>query len=147
MVPRMDGWFPDPPNASQRRVATGPLTMNIVGAGSGPAVLLIHGLGRDHSLWSPTLERFTPRCRLIAAHTRGHRWHWLFWRHLRYSVPSFSAAPKGAPDFMVSALTVAKDAQDLTLCGSKRCHGSALCAGRLNRETSLFRQQEREISS
>jgi 3-oxoadipate enol-lactonase len=72
MVPRMDGWFPAPPNASQRRIATGRLTMNIVEAGSGPAVLLIHGLGWDHSLWNPTLERFSSRYRMIAADTRGH---------------------------------------------------------------------------
>jgi 3-oxoadipate enol-lactonase len=72
MVPRMDGWFPAPPNASQRLVVTRRLTMNIVEAGSGPAVLLIHGLGWDHSLWNPTLERFSSRYRLIAADTRGH---------------------------------------------------------------------------
>jgi 3-oxoadipate enol-lactonase len=46
--------------------------MSIVEAGSGPAVLLIHGLGWDHSLWNPTLERFSPRYRMIAADTRGH---------------------------------------------------------------------------
>jgi 3-oxoadipate enol-lactonase len=46
--------------------------MNIVEAGSGPAVLLLHGLGWDHSLWNPTLERFSSRCRLIAVDTRGH---------------------------------------------------------------------------
>jgi 3-oxoadipate enol-lactonase len=72
MVPRMDGWFSAPPNASQRRVATGRLTMSIVEAGSGPAVLLIHGLGWDRSLWNPMLERFSPRYRMIAADTRGH---------------------------------------------------------------------------
>ena len=48
MVARMNGWFPPPAGASQRRVATERLTMNIAEAGSGPAVLLIHGLGWDH---------------------------------------------------------------------------------------------------
>ena len=55
-----------------RRVVTERLTMNIVEAGSGPPVLLIHGLGWDHSLWSPTVERLARRCRVIAADTRGH---------------------------------------------------------------------------
>ena len=68
----MSGWFAKPAGATERRVATSRLTMNIVEAGSGPAVLLIHGLGWDHSLWNPTLERFAPRYRMIAADTRGH---------------------------------------------------------------------------
>ena len=46
--------------------------MNIVEAGSGPAVLLIHGLGWDHSLWNPTVERLSADYRVIAADTRGH---------------------------------------------------------------------------
>jgi 3-oxoadipate enol-lactonase len=72
MVARMNGWFPLPSSASQRRVATERLTMNIVEAGSGPIVLLIHGLGWDHSLWSPTVERLAAHYRVIAADTRGH---------------------------------------------------------------------------
>jgi 3-oxoadipate enol-lactonase len=69
---RMSGWFPNPSIASERRVVTGRLTMNMVEAGSGPAVLLIHGLGWDHSLWNPTVERLAPHYRVIAADTRGH---------------------------------------------------------------------------
>jgi 3-oxoadipate enol-lactonase len=72
MVAAMNSWFPPPAGASQRRVATDRLTMNIVEAGSGPAVLLIHGLGWDHSLWNPTIARLAPRYRVIAADTRGH---------------------------------------------------------------------------
>jgi 3-oxoadipate enol-lactonase len=68
----MSGWFPKPAAAVERRVATDRLAMNIVEAGSGPAVLLIHGLGWDHSLWNPTVERFAPNYRMIAADTRGH---------------------------------------------------------------------------
>ena len=68
----MSGWFPKPAAATERRVATGRLTMNIVEAGSGPAVLLIHGLGWDHSLWNPTVERLSATYRVIAADTRGH---------------------------------------------------------------------------
>jgi 3-oxoadipate enol-lactonase len=72
MVPPMSGWFPKPAGATERRVATERLTINIVEAGSGPAVLLLHGLGWDHSLWNPTVEKFSPRYRMIAADTRGH---------------------------------------------------------------------------
>jgi 3-oxoadipate enol-lactonase len=72
MVPRMSGWFPKPAGATERRVATPRLTMNIVQAGNGPAVLLLHGLGWDHSLWNPTVEKFASQHRMIAADTRGH---------------------------------------------------------------------------
>jgi len=68
----MKGWFPEPTNASARRVATGRITMNVVEAGDGPAILFIHGLGWDHSLWNPTLERLSSRYRVIAPDTRGH---------------------------------------------------------------------------
>jgi len=68
----MSDWFPRPATASERCVATARLAMNIVEAGSGPAVLLIHGLGWDHSLWNPTVERLSTRYRVIAADTRGH---------------------------------------------------------------------------
>ena len=40
-------------------------------AGSGPAVLLLHGLGWDHSLWNPTVERFSPQYRMIAIDLDG----------------------------------------------------------------------------
>jgi 3-oxoadipate enol-lactonase len=68
----MSGWFPMPSVATERLVDAGDLNIKIVEAGSGSAVLLIHGLGWDHSLWNPTLERFAPRYRMIAADTRGH---------------------------------------------------------------------------
>jgi 3-oxoadipate enol-lactonase len=72
MGTRMNGWFPPPAGASQRRVATDRLTMNIIEAGRGPALLLIHGLGWDHSLWNPTVARLAPHYRVIAADSRGH---------------------------------------------------------------------------
>jgi 3-oxoadipate enol-lactonase len=68
----MSGWFPLPAGATERRVKAGDLTMKIVEAGSGAAVLLLHGLGWDHSLWNPTVERFASRYRMIAVDTRGH---------------------------------------------------------------------------
>jgi 3-oxoadipate enol-lactonase len=68
----MSGWFPLPSIATERLVKAGDLTMKFVEAGDGPPVLLIHGLGWDHSLWNPTVERFSPRYRMIAVDTRGH---------------------------------------------------------------------------
>jgi 3-oxoadipate enol-lactonase len=68
----MNGWFPLPSGAAERFVRAGDLTMKIVEAGSGPAVMLLHGLGWDHSLWNPTVEEFSPRYRMIAVDTRGH---------------------------------------------------------------------------
>ena len=72
MVVRMSGWFSPVAGAVARRVATQRLTMNVVEAGCGRAVLLIHGLGWDHSLWNPTIARLAPHYRVIAADTRGH---------------------------------------------------------------------------
>jgi 3-oxoadipate enol-lactonase len=72
MVPPMSGWFPKPAGATERRVPTPGLTINIVEAGNGSAVLLLHGLGWDHSLWNPTVEKFSTQYRMIAADTRGH---------------------------------------------------------------------------
>jgi 3-oxoadipate enol-lactonase len=68
----MSGWFPRPPEATERRITTKRLGMNIVEAGSGPAILLIHGLGWDHSLWNPTVERLAGHYHVIATDTRGH---------------------------------------------------------------------------
>lgn len=68
----MSGWFARPSSATERRVDTGRLTMNMVEAGRGPCVLLIHGLGWDHSLWNATIARLSPRCRAIAVDSRGH---------------------------------------------------------------------------
>src|SRR5690349_14680726 len=68
----MSGWFPKPAGAVERRVATPRLGINLVEAGNGPAVLLLHGLGWDHSLWNPTVAGFSPRFHMIAADTRGH---------------------------------------------------------------------------
>jgi 3-oxoadipate enol-lactonase len=72
MPDQMSGWFPQSASATQRRVRTGSLNMNIVEAGRGRPVLLIHGLGWDHSLWNPSVEQLAPRYHVIAADTRGH---------------------------------------------------------------------------
>lgn len=41
-------------------------------AGRGPAVLLLHGLGCDHTTWSPTLKRLSRRFTVIAPDLLGH---------------------------------------------------------------------------
>jgi 3-oxoadipate enol-lactonase len=46
--------------------------MFCVEAGSGPPVVLLHGLGWDSSLWFPTLTQLAMQHRAIAADTRGH---------------------------------------------------------------------------
>ena len=74
----MSGWFPFPDAARAERIRTDRLTMFVVeagsgvGAGEGPPVVLIHGLGWDSSLWYPTMSRLASRHRVIAADTRGH---------------------------------------------------------------------------
>ena len=46
--------------------------MNVVDARRQPPILLIHGLGWDHSLWNPTVERLAGHYHVIATDTRGH---------------------------------------------------------------------------
>ncbi len=40
--------------------------------GTGPAVLLLHGLGCDHSTWSPLIERLSRRFTVLAPDLFGH---------------------------------------------------------------------------
>jgi len=41
-------------------------------AGKGPALLLLHGLGCDHTTWSPVIERLARRFTVIAPDLLGH---------------------------------------------------------------------------
>jgi 3-oxoadipate enol-lactonase len=68
----MSGWFPFPDGAVAARVHTPRLSMFCVDGGSGPPVVLLHGLGWDSSLWFPTLTQLSIQHRAIAADTRGH---------------------------------------------------------------------------
>ncbi|MEO5665794.1 MAG: alpha/beta fold hydrolase [Nocardioides sp.] len=43
-----------------------------VKAGSGPALLLLHGLGCDHSTWAPIIESLAKRYTVIAPDLLGH---------------------------------------------------------------------------
>jgi pimeloyl-ACP methyl ester carboxylesterase len=40
--------------------------------GTGPAVLLLHGLGCDHTTWSPVIERLSRRFTVVAPDLLGH---------------------------------------------------------------------------
>lgn len=44
----------------------------LVKTGSGPAVLLLHGLGRDHSTWEPVIDALSRRYTVIAPDLLGH---------------------------------------------------------------------------
>jgi pimeloyl-ACP methyl ester carboxylesterase len=43
-----------------------------VKAGTGPAILLLHGIGMDHKSWLPVIERLSDRYTVIAPDLRGH---------------------------------------------------------------------------
>jgi pimeloyl-ACP methyl ester carboxylesterase len=43
-----------------------------VKVGSGPAVLLLHGLGRDHTTWAPVIDRLAQEFTVIAPDFLGH---------------------------------------------------------------------------
>ena len=40
--------------------------------GSGPALVLLHGLGCDHTMWDPVIEKLARRCTVIAPDLLGH---------------------------------------------------------------------------
>ncbi len=46
--------------------------LNYQTSGAGPAILLTHGFGADHHMWSPQLEALGKTCRIITWDMRGH---------------------------------------------------------------------------
>jgi len=54
-----------------REIAIGRYRLNCLDVGSGPAVVLIHGLAGDHTAWRMQLELLRPRYRVIAFDNRG----------------------------------------------------------------------------
>lgn len=72
MVARLTAWFPPPADAVSRRVTVDGIAMHVVEAGQGPPVLLIHGLGWDGSMWSPTVDLIAGDHHVVTADTRGH---------------------------------------------------------------------------
>jgi len=53
-------------------IDTGPLRLCVAQAGTGPALLFLHGLGWDHQLWEGAFQRYSQHFRVIAGDTRGH---------------------------------------------------------------------------
>ncbi|HJW70350.1 MAG TPA: alpha/beta fold hydrolase [Candidatus Binatia bacterium] len=48
------------------------LRLHVAEAGSGPALLLVHGLTASHAVWQPTIEALADRWRVIAPDLPGH---------------------------------------------------------------------------
>lgn len=61
-----------PQEIQARRTQSNGIGMHIVEAGAGPPLTFIHGLGWDHQMWLPALERYSGRYRVIAGDSRGH---------------------------------------------------------------------------
>ncbi len=59
-------------HATARSVATNGINMHMVSAGDGPPLTFIHGLGWDHEMWLPALNRYAGRYRTFAGDSRGH---------------------------------------------------------------------------
>ncbi len=49
-----------------------PVPLHYREAGRGPPVLLLHGLGGDHTVWNDVIERLSPEFRVVAPDLRGH---------------------------------------------------------------------------
>jgi pimeloyl-ACP methyl ester carboxylesterase len=80
-------------------------------AGSGPAVLLIHGVGGDRSNWGAIAERLRARFDVIAIDLRGH-------------------GQSGLIDSPIDASGLARDATEvLDGCGVNRCHAVGFSLG------------------
>jgi 2-(acetamidomethylene)succinate hydrolase len=59
--------------ARQRLVRAGDIDLNLVEYGDrGPTVILIHGIGSDHTSWWPVIDPLAERFHLIAYDQRGH---------------------------------------------------------------------------
>jgi pimeloyl-ACP methyl ester carboxylesterase len=56
----------------RRAVAVDGLRLHVAEAGSGPALLLIHGLTASHAVWEPTIAEFAGAWRVIAPDLPGH---------------------------------------------------------------------------
>jgi len=65
-------WGSMPAGAVDRRVVANGITMRAVEAGTGPTLVLMHGLGWDATLWASAACRFADRYRVVAGDTRGH---------------------------------------------------------------------------
>ena len=97
------------------------LRLHVAEAGSGPALLLVHGLTASHAVWQPTIEAFADRWRVIAPDLPGHG----------------ESAKPDAPytiDFfagMVRSLARALEVHEAVVCGSS-------LGGRVALELALY---------
>jgi 3-oxoadipate enol-lactonase len=64
--------FVEPCSTPARRIDVGGLKMNVVTAGAGRPIVLIHGLGWDHTLWGRQIARLNAAYLVVAGDTRGH---------------------------------------------------------------------------
>ena len=53
------------------RYAVGPIALNVVVAGSGPPLVLVHGFPLDHGMWQAQIEALADECQVIAPDLRG----------------------------------------------------------------------------
>lgn len=56
----------------RRTVAVDGLRLHVAEAGTGPALLLVHGLTASHAVWEPTVAEFARGWRVIAPDLPGH---------------------------------------------------------------------------
>jgi 3-oxoadipate enol-lactonase len=97
------------------------LRLHVAEAGSGPPLLLVHGLTASHAVWQPTIEAFADRWRVIAPDLPGHG----------------ESAKPDAPytiDFfagMVRSLARALEVREAVVCGSS-------LGGRVALELALY---------
>lgn len=68
----MSSPHPETLHAQARSVSSNGIVMNLVEAGAGSPLVFLHGLGWDHQLWLPALDRYAGRYHTITGDSRGH---------------------------------------------------------------------------
>jgi haloacetate dehalogenase len=71
------------PGFEHRRIRTSGAMINVVTAGKGPPVLMLHGYPETHAMWHKVAPKLTSRYSVVCADLRGY---------------GDSSKPKGRPD-------------------------------------------------
>jgi haloacetate dehalogenase len=97
------------PGFERRRIRTGGATINLVHAGDGPPLLLLHGYPETHAMWHKLAPRLARRYSVVCADLRGY---------------GDSSKPRGLPDHSnYSKRAMAQDmAEAMSALGHRTFH-------------------------
>ncbi|MEA2273272.1 MAG: hypothetical protein QOI98_1980 [Solirubrobacteraceae bacterium] len=112
-----------------KKVSAGGVELAYAERGSGPAVLLVHGIASDSEAWSPVAEALSPRARVIAYDRRGYG---------ASSAPEpYTSTTVAEQAWDAAALVRALDAAPALACGEDL--GALVCLELLLRHPGVLR--------